>query len=381
MIAATVLVVLGLAVLVVSMTLTVVAETARGRLAGATGLMVAASLAAAGVGVGRAVPRPWVAPAIPGLLAVAGSIWLAAASRVAATEVPVGFLSVGGRGPWGYPTCPVDWLPERDQIKLGATAVGALGPLIGRAEAARIRSTTMDLSRQADADPGFRSAGSSLGGGLSGLVGLGGPDHLYAYVPETRPGERLGLLVFLHGDLGNFKLTTWAWKPFADRERFAVVAPSYGFGFWGPGGVPRIRWAIDHALAHLPVDPNRVYLGGISDGGNGVARGGLALADRLAGLIFVSPTMPIGVVDTDGFGRAWRGRPVFVVTGGADWSVRQSTVDPAVAAMRRRGVKVEYRVIDEETHFLFFGRRERLFGDLRRWMASTTDRVRRRDDL
>ena len=367
--------VVGLGAFVASSTLAVVAETPRGRLVGATGVMAAAAL----IGVGVAVFRrsTWAYASLPAIVAACGAIGLAATAIRPGGRSP-GFDSIGasaGR------FSPVDWLPERDQIKLGVTAVGLLGPLIGRGEAARIRSVAMEIAREADADPGFRSAGSSLGGGLSGLVGLGGPDHLYAYVPETRPGERLGLLVFLHGDLGNFKLTTWAWKPFADRERFAVVAPSYGFGFWGPGGVPRIRWAIDHALAHLPVDPNRVYLGGISDGGNGVARGGLALADRLAGLIFVSPTMPIGVVDTDGFGRAWRGRPVFVVTGGADWSVRQSTVDPAVAAMRRRGVKVEYRVIDEETHFLFFGRRERLFGDLRRWMASTTDRVRRRDDL
>lgn len=353
-----------------SLTLLILAETPRGRLAGATGLTFAAMAAWGGASVLFRLPWSPAITAIPGILALAGSIWLSVAARAVAPVSPVGFFSIGDDRRGSRLVTPVDWLPERDQIKLGVTAVGLLGPMIGRDEAARIRSITLGLAREGDRDAGLRAAGSSVGGGLAGLVGFGGPDHMYAYVPETRPGERLGLLVFLHGDLGNFKLTTWAWKPFADRERFAVVAPSYGFGFWGPGGVGRIRWAIDHALNRLPVDPWRVYLGGISDGGNGVARGGLAMADRLAGLIFVSPQMPMEVVDTPEFGDAWRGRPVFVVTGGADRSVRQGTVDPAVEAMRRRGVEVDYRVIAEETHFLFFGRREEVFADVHRWIEA-----------
>ena len=92
-------------------------------------------------------------------------------------------------------------------------------------------------------------------------------------------GERLPLIVFLHGDWqdgsdnesqlagygnGSFELI--------DRARtgtipLVYIAPQTSGGYWPPA---RVAAAIRDALGRFPVDPGRIVLTGISDGATGV---------------------------------------------------------------------------------------------------------------
>ena len=126
-------------------------------------------------------------------------------------------------------------------------------------------------------------------------------------------------------------------------------------------------WA--DASRRWPIDPRRVYLAGLSDGGVGVTRSGLAHPGRYRGLIYFSPTMRLDELARPEFVEGWKGRPIRVFQGDRDWSVSKSTVDPAVDLLRRQGSAVEYDVFPGEDHFLFFSRRPEIFERLGAWMA------------
>ena len=97
--------------------------------------------------------------------------------------------------------------------------------------------------------------------------------------PGREHGEKLPLIVFLHGDwqdgtdnesqlagYGNGSLEL------VDRARegnvpLVYVAPQTTGGYWPPR---RVAAVVADALKRFPIDPRRIYLTGISDGGTGV---------------------------------------------------------------------------------------------------------------
>lgn len=93
------------------------------------------------------------------------------------------------------------------------------------------------------------------------------------------PGQRLPLVVFLHGDgqdgtdnaaqlagygNGSLQLVDQARKV---RTPLVYLAPQTTGGYWPP---ERVMAAIADALTRWPIDPQRIVLTGISSGGTGV---------------------------------------------------------------------------------------------------------------
>ena len=350
--------------------LALIAETRPGRLSGLLALVTLGGLAC-GLGLARAPGRSWAWGLGLATLAFAAIGLIVALTMQMPTVRPDG--DVGLRAYYvGDPTrrdAGPGWLPEVDRLKLGTSVLTRVLPGMGPARGFRVRSVTMGLAREIEADPAARGLAPVTHLAAAELFGLGfDAGHSYAYVPPHAPGDRLGAIVFLHGNGGNFQVLPWAWKPFADRHRLAIIAPTFGFGFWGPGGVTAVERARADALARLPIDPGRVYLAGLSDGGKGVTRTAAAHPEHYRGLIYLSPTMVLGELNSPAFTSAWRGRPIIIFQGGRDWNVRQSTVDPAVALLRAGGADVTYVVYPDEDHFLFFGRRADVFGRLEGWM-------------
>jgi len=110
------------------------------------------------------------------------------------------------------------------------------------------------------------------------------PDTLHVpyralITPGRQRGERLPLIIFLHGDWqdgnnnesqlagygnGSLELVDAAIK---HGVPLVYIAPQTQKGYWPP---KRVAAVIRDALARFPIDPKRVYLTGISDGGTGV---------------------------------------------------------------------------------------------------------------
>jgi predicted peptidase len=97
--------------------------------------------------------------------------------------------------------------------------------------------------------------------------------------PGREHGERLPLVVFLHGDwqdgddneaqlagYGNGSLELVD-RAIEGNIPLVYIAPQTSGGYWPPR---RVAAAIADALGRFPVDPRRIVLTGISDGGTGV---------------------------------------------------------------------------------------------------------------
>jgi predicted esterase len=347
------------------------AETRTGRLFGLLGFAcLGVVVAAQGWGwTGRAKAR-WVTLGVSAAAVVGLGLMILSVRAPDGTGGNVGLRSVvlgpSDRMRPGF----LGRLPEIDAVKLMARLGTTFNPWMTSPHARRIREITLRLEREVEADPAGRTLPNVGDLALAELMGHPfDAGHYYAYVPPHDPDERLGMLVFLHGNGGNLKIKPWAWRPFADVHRFAIVAPTYGFGFWGKGGAEAVERAVADALLRLPIDESRVYLAGFSDGGNGVTRAGLLGDRRYRGLIYVSPTLRLDEVGSPAFADAWRGRPVLVLQGDADVNVRKADVDPAVDLMRAAGIDVTYRVFAGEDHFLFFGRSGEVFELVSEWMG------------
>jgi poly(3-hydroxybutyrate) depolymerase len=367
------LAVLGLVALCPLCLLIITARTMSGRLAGlaAAALLLAVGLLVFMLWTAHRDHRHLVALGLSGVVAIGLVIVLARLAPV-------------GRGPSGdapglrsvFPVTPprptfLDLVPEVDRVTLGAALLTRLDPWMGREHGRRIRRVLASLYDEMASDHEAGTLRSNASAPFLELIGASfDAGHYYAYVPPHAPGERLGAVIVLHGNAGNFQLFAWAWRPFADRHRFAIICPTYGFGFWGEGGGEAVERARRHALTTLPIDEDRVFLGGISDGGNGVTRSGTIYPDAYAGLIYVSPTMVVEEVTSREFLAGWQGRPVLVLQGDDDHNVLKRDVDAAVEAMRARGVAVTYDVFPGEDHFLFFGRRDDVFDRVEAWQTA-----------
>lgn len=269
-----------------------------------------------------------------------------------------------------------EYVPEIDQLKLTSTFITGV-PIVSRARANTIRTVVLELTRAIETDPNARDLGSVAGLAAAELFDRPfDKGHYYTYVPEIEPGEKLPAIVFLHGNAGNYKIMPWVWRSFADKYRYIIICPTFGFGFWNEGGIEAVERARVDACARFAIDRERIYLGGISDGGKGTTRSASAHPDRYRGLIYISPTMILSELSASAFADAWKDRPIFVAQGDADWNVPKKTVDPAIELRRRQGSRTTYDVYPGEDHYLFFARREVLLEKIHRWIeANERERI------
>ena len=130
------------------------------------------------------------------------------------------------------------------------------------------------------------------------------------------------LVIALHGagETGNDFANDTGFSRLADREGFLVAYPSAGSpnAFWNmsgqvPGGsndVEAIERSLDQLEAAVCVDPARVFVTGVSNGGGMTARLGCELSERLAGVASVAggyralppckPERPLPVLEIHG---------------------------------------------------------------------------------
>ncbi len=122
------------------------------------------------------------------------------------------------------------------------------------------------------------------------------PYRLYL-PPFARPGERLPLIVFLHGSGqdgtdndaqiaygGNGALELLD-DAISRRIPVLFAAPQTPHEYWRPAAVMAVIRAIE---AHWPVDRDRIYLTGLSSGATGVWDTAKAWPDRFAALVPMS---------------------------------------------------------------------------------------------
>jgi phospholipase/carboxylesterase len=325
------------------------------------------------------LPALALPPMLPRVLSSRKRQWLAAGTAAVAACLflwivllaPPGEGSPGSRvrshfpGPASYRRFAVaNLVPEIDQIKLGTYLIPLADPIITLESAAHLREVSMALYRPMEADPEFRALGSVMNYAYDNEPS----GHFYEYVPEHAPEERLPVLIFLHGSMGNFRSYFYIWRRFADEHHFIVLCPSFGWGNWyEPGGIEAIERVRSHAMTKLPSDPARVYLAGLSNGGTGATRAAASNPSGYAGLIFLSAVMEPEVIESESFRRGWANRPILVIHGARDDRIPLAHAEHAAAQLRAMGAHLTYKIYPDEDHFLVFAKVQQTLTDVATW--------------
>jgi dienelactone hydrolase len=263
-------------------------------------------------------------------------------------------------------------VPEVDQLMLGTYVFSAIDTRMDSSRTAELRGQVHEIYGEMRDSPEFECLGSVLGQTYRDLfLGDRPVGHFYEYLPSVASEERLPVVIFLHGSLGNFKGYMWVWKRIADEYGFAIVAPTFGAGNWNvPGGVDAIEQVRLYCASNPRMDPSRIYLAGVSNGGRGVCLGALRSPNAYQGLIFISPVLDSRRLLADLFVDTWGGKPILVLHGTADNRIPADYINDAVQAMAGRGLRVDCQFYEEQTHFLFFSMRKMVQDRIGNWLAN-----------
>jgi polyhydroxybutyrate depolymerase len=132
------------------------------------------------------------------------------------------------------------------------------------------------------AGPSFVGPQDFTVGSTEHSINVGGLDRGYRLYVPAGLAVNAPLVLMIHGGFGNAEQAerSYGWNQLADREKFAVAYPDGVGRAWNVGGgccgrpgrqgiddVGFISAVVDDVAAHVPVDRDRVYATGISNGG------------------------------------------------------------------------------------------------------------------
>lgn len=199
------------------------------------------------------------------------------------------------------------------------------------------------------------AAGDAARGFLYKELKLDGTTYAYClYVPpDYRPDEAFPLILFLHGSGergGDGFLQTEVGLPAAIRRgglrpRALIVIPQCRAGQTWSGDMARMALrCVEQTAREYKVDPERLYLTGLSLGGAGTWLIGAALADRFAALV---PVCGFGsTADAEKLARV----PIWIFHGARDDAVPVERSREMVEAIRRAGGDVRYTEYPDLKH-------------------------------
>jgi phospholipase/carboxylesterase len=174
------------------------------------------------------------------------------------------------------------------------------------------------------------------------------------YVPEYYTPDRAWPLVMaLHGGSGNGRGFLWSWLRDARSFGAILVAPTATGNTWALMGEdsdsPNLGRILDRVRGCWNVDPARLLLTGMSDGGTFCYVTGLESASPFTHLAPVAATFHPLMAEMATAERL-RGLPVFLVHGRLDWMFPVQVARQTRDALSAAGADVTYRELDDLSH-------------------------------
>ncbi|HUI90703.1 MAG TPA: prolyl oligopeptidase family serine peptidase [Chitinivibrionales bacterium] len=186
------------------------------------------------------------------------------------------------------------------------------------------------------------------------------------------------LIVYLHGGTGTSKTTKGEiaydmLSSLGDTFNLFLASPSANreTPWWSPGGMSRVLQTVRFMTLCYPVNPDKIFLAGVSDGATGCYLAANTVCAPFAGFIAVS-----------GYGAMLYSfgiklhpqnlmqRPILNINAGNDRIYPFAEVMKFVAWLENNGVPVEHREYPEENHG--FDYREKEYGNLARLIRTWT---------
>jgi phospholipase/carboxylesterase len=176
----------------------------------------------------------------------------------------------------------------------------------------------------------------------------------WLYVPETYAPDRAWPLVMaLHGGSGTGRQFLWSWLRDARSRGSILVAPTSVGNTWALMGAdpdtPNLVRILEFVRSKWHVDPARLLLTGMSDGGTFTCVSGLEAGSPFTHLAPVSAAfhpMLAQVADAD----RMRGLPIHIIHGALDWMFPVELARQAQRALSRAGAAVTYREVEDLSH-------------------------------
>jgi phospholipase/carboxylesterase len=174
------------------------------------------------------------------------------------------------------------------------------------------------------------------------------------YVPEYYTPDRAWPLVMaLHGGSGNGRGFLWSWLRDARSHGAILVAPTATGRTWALMGddtdSPNLARILAWVRTRWHVDPERLLLTGMSDGGTFCYVSGLESASPFTHLAPVAATFHPLMAETADAARL-RGMPIHLAHGRLDWMFPVQVARQAREALSAAGADVAYREIDDLSH-------------------------------
>jgi phospholipase/carboxylesterase len=174
------------------------------------------------------------------------------------------------------------------------------------------------------------------------------------YVPEYYTPDRAWPLVMaLHGASGNGRGFLWIWLRDARSRGAILVAPTATGNTWALMGddtdTPNLMRILESVRSRWNVDPGKMLLTGMSDGGTFCYVTGFEGASPFTHLAPVSATFhPLMAEMADA--ERLRGLPVHIVHGKLDWMFPVQVARQTSQALSAAGANVTYRELDDLSH-------------------------------
>jgi phospholipase/carboxylesterase len=174
------------------------------------------------------------------------------------------------------------------------------------------------------------------------------------YVPEYySPDRPWPLVMALHGGSGNGRNFLWSWLRDARSFGAILIAPTATGSTWALMGedtdTPNLVRTLDSVRARWNVDPTKMLMTGMSDGGTFCYVSGLDAATPFTHLAPVSATFHPLMADMADAGRL-RGLPIHITHGRLDWMFPVQVARQTQQALSAAGANVTYRELDDLSH-------------------------------
>ena len=261
---------------------------------------------------------------------------------------------------------PWNVIPEVDQLAVGTTLVPLFDPYVDFAKGRKMRSLQLSAYDEMRQDAAFGRLGSVMGTAYRELLHVEfRTGHYYLFLPQAPQGERLPCLVYLHGLGGNHKSHFWVLTRISQKLNCAVIAPSFGMGNWDkPGGAELAVDVAREAVDKFPLDPDRLFLLGYSNGAIGVTRAAVNAPGLFKGLIYLSPVTEDELFYAPEFQDHCADYSILLLHGGQDRRIPRDLVERTAATLGRLGCDARLKVYDHEDHHLFLSQQEAVLDDL-----------------
>jgi acetyl esterase/lipase len=203
----------------------------------------------------------------------------------------------------------------------------------------------------------------------------------YCAPPNIRTDTTYPLIIYLHGGTGSL-LTTKGTKafdmlrPLADTFALFLASPSANRNvpWWSPTGIARILQTLRFMTLHYPINPDKIFLAGVSDGATGCYAAANLIAPPFAGFFAISGfggMLPqVGIrLNPENIMQ----RPIYNVNAGKDRIYDIAQVNGFLDWLLSKGARVTRKEYPDEMHG--FDYRAKEFGTIamyvRTWSRPT----------